>query len=262
MLDAVRLTCEHGVAVLTLARRDRANALDPTLAEALLAQFMALGAQPGVKAVLLQADGPRFGVGGDLACFDGASPAEALDAARQVLRPLHALMQAVRESPLPVVCAVRGVAAGGSLALALACDIGIWAEDCRLVPAYAAIGATPDCGLTWTLTQALGPQRALQWLLDGSTLTAAQARDRGLLHHVLPDAQVADAALAMARRVAGLSPQAVAATKRLVHRATLQAWQDQLALEFQAFAVSAQTVEFGQRVRALRARAMPAPAQP
>lgn len=258
----VRLALDDGVAVLTLARAAQANALDPALAEALLAGFMALGAQPQVRAVLLQADGPRFGVGGDLAGFDVPNPAASAEAARQVLRPLHALMQALRDSPLPVVCAVRGVAAGGSLALALACDLGVWADDCRLVPAYAALGATPDCGLTWTLARALGPQRALQWLLDGSALTGAQARDLGLLHQVLPDAQVAEAALALARRLAALPPQAVAATKQLVHRAPLQAWPEQLAQEYQSFVACAQSEAFGRRVRALRQRRVVAPGRP
>lgn len=248
----VRLSVEDGIATLTLSRPDRANALDPALADALFQAFLELGGQPQIRAVLLQADGPRFGVGGDLACFDTPTPAETAAAARAILRPLHALMQAMRESPLPVVCAVRGVAAGGSLALALACDISVWAEGCRLVPAYAALGATPDCGLTWTLTQAIGPQRALQWLLDGTTLSAEQARSIGLVQHVVHDDQVRGVARAFAERVAALSPQAVARTKRLVHQAQLQPWPAQLAAEYEAFTACAQGEEFAARVRALR----------
>lgn len=248
----VRTEVADGVGSLVMARAARSNALDAPTAEALDAAFERLAHDPSVRCVLLRAEGRRFGVGGDLDAFDVSSPETSTASVERLLQPLHRLMRRLRSCPLPVVAAVGGVAAGGSLSLALACDVGVWAAGTRLVPAYAALGCPPDCGLTWTLARALGPQRAIEWLLDGSAMTAEEARDAGLLRHVVPPEELLPRAFEMARQLATLAPTAVFATKRLVHDATARSWAVQLDAEQDAFTAAAATPAFLARVRAAR----------
>lgn len=235
----VLLDIEQPMATLTLNRPARHNALDQCLADTLLAVLRELEGQPDVRCVLLRAAGRSFGVGGDLATFTGGPPGA--ERGRQLLDTLHAAVRVIARSDKLYVCAAQGAVAGGSLGLALSCDYWLWADDARLTPAYAKLAATPDCGLTWTLARALGPRRALQWLLDGTTWSASRAMVEGLGYGVALQGSLDAAARDLAERLAQLSPHAVRGTKRLMAGAgtrDLEAQLDQEASEFLACSVT------------------------
>ncbi|HSV70996.1 MAG TPA: enoyl-CoA hydratase-related protein [Methylibium sp.] len=247
--DHVLAEIDGALGTITLNRPQRHNALDLALATDLLDVLHGVLARPTVRCVLLRAAGTSFGVGGDIAAF--VDEAQAVLTARRLLALLHGVVRVVRQADRPVVCAVQGAAAGGSLGLALACDVGVWAADARLVPAYAKLGASPDCGLSWTLSRALGPQRALEWLLDGSSLSATQAQALGLVRHVVePDALQAQAR-GVAERLSELSAVAVVRTKQLIARASRSTLDEQLDGELQSFIGCVATEPFRSSVQAL-----------
>jgi 2-(1,2-epoxy-1,2-dihydrophenyl)acetyl-CoA isomerase len=242
---------DGAIGTITLNRPQQRNALDITLASELLDVVQSLLGRQSVRCVLLQAAGESFGVGGDIRLL--ADETQAVPAVRRLLTILHEVVRVIRQSDRPVVCAVQGAVAGGSLSLALACDVGVWASNAKLVPAYAKLGASPDCGLSWTLARALGPHRALEWLLDGSALSATQAQALGLLRHVVEPAVLQAQSRAMAERLSALSPAAVAHSKRLVAQAPRSTLDEQLDAELQSFLQCVATEPFRANVHAMAA---------
>lgn len=246
--DPVLTENDGPVGIITLNCPERSNALDEKLATYLLEALRRVLAHPEIRCVLLKANGKFFGVGGDLETF--TDEAQALAKARRLLALLHAVVRTIREAERVVISAVQGTAAGGSLSLALACDLSVWASNAKLVPAYASLGATPDCGLTWTLARVMGSQRALDWLLDGRAMTAIQAHSIGLVQHVVEADALYPRALAIAHHVADLSPRAVAGTKRLLEKAGGTTLAEQLDAEKKAFESCVESQEFREKVRA------------
>ena len=249
----VLLDIDEGVATLTLNRPAQHNALNQVLAEALLAALEELDHRDGVRCVLLRAAGRSFGVGGDLSTFADASLSD--DRARRLLTTLSAAVLRIHRSDKLFVSAAQGAVAGGSLSLALCCDYWLWGHDATLTPAYSRLAATPDCGLTWTLSRALGPQRALQWLLDGTAWSANRAMVEGLGYGVAPAGSLDAAARELAERVARVSPQAVRGTKRLLDGVQARDLAAQLEHETTEFLACAGSDEFRQRVEAFKGNA-------
>jgi 2-(1,2-epoxy-1,2-dihydrophenyl)acetyl-CoA isomerase len=242
---------DGAIGTITLNRPQQRNALDITLASELLDVVQSLLGRQSVRCVLLQAAGESFGVGGDIRLL--ADETQAVPAVRHLLTILHEVVRVIRQSDRPVVCAVQGAVAGGSLSLALACDVGVWASNAKLVPAYAKLGASPDCGLSWTLARALGPQRALEWLLDGSALTATQAQALGLLRHIVEPDMLQAHSRAMAERMSALSTDAVAHSKRLIAQSLRSTFDEQLDSELASFLQCVVTEPFRVNVHALAA---------
>jgi 2-(1,2-epoxy-1,2-dihydrophenyl)acetyl-CoA isomerase len=116
-----------------------------------------------------------------------------------------------------VIVAVQGFAAGGGgFGLVCAADLVIAAESAKFLPGATRVGMAPDAGVTVTLPRIVGLRRATEILLTNPTLTAADALALGLINKVVPDADLADEALAYARSIAKGAPRALAATKRLL----------------------------------------------
>jgi enoyl-CoA hydratase/carnithine racemase len=132
---------------------------------------------------------------------------------------MHRLFNRMGRSDVVFVAAINGMALGGGLELALACDIRLMAigpDICVGLP-EALIGILPGGGGTQRLTRAVGPARALQMMLDGTVLSASEATDLGVVHAAVPKAELMAAALSTARRAAQRSPWTVGMLKRAVY---------------------------------------------
>jgi 2-(1,2-epoxy-1,2-dihydrophenyl)acetyl-CoA isomerase len=116
----------------------------------------------------------------------------------------------------PVVAAVQGAAAGAGLAVVLSADVVVSARGTKYLTAYAGVGLTPDCGLSWLLPRAVGQQRALELALTGRVLSADEARDWGLVTSVVEDDELASQAQALAERLAVAPPFALGQARRLI----------------------------------------------
>ena len=167
-----------------------------------------------VGAVILDAAGPAFCAGGDVLAMatSGATGADVTAAAHTI----HDGIRTFVESSKPIVAAVQGAVAGGGLGLMLTADYIVAAEQSRFVSKYANIGLTPDLGVSTLLPAAVGQRRALQLLLQDLTIDAAEALDWGLVAEVVPAAEVAARAEAVARFWLDNATGAFGQAKRLV----------------------------------------------
>lgn len=159
--------------------------------------------------------------------------------------------------PKPVIAALPGVAAGGGLSLALAADWRVASDTATLVTAFTALGAVPDGGLSFFLPHYLGIGLAQELLFGPSRLTAARARELGLVHEVVPFAELPARGRARAAELAAGPTLAYGATKRLLLAAFHESAQTQMMLERRAAVEAAGRGELPEGIRAFRERRPP-----
>src|SRR5438445_6600752 len=235
-----------GYRQITLNRPERLNALTVEMAAALAAALDDAVADKTCRAILLTGAGRGFCAGQDLTEIIGASPAD-LD---RLLAHYHPLILKIRASPIPVVCAVNGVAAGAGANLALACDIVLAARSASFVQAFARIGLVPDCGGTWFLPRLIGNARARALAMLAEPLPAATAAEWGLIWQAVDDDRLMPEAQALAARLATQATTALALTKRALDAAATNPLDRQLDLERDLQAEAGATPDHREGVRA------------
>ncbi len=212
---ALRYEVADAVATITLDRPDALNALTVGLKADLLAAFGDVARDRAVRAVVLTGAGRAFCSGQDLKERLGPDAAPLAVELRERYNPI---IRAMRTLDRPIVGAINGVAAGAGASLAFACDIRLAAEGATFVLAFGRIGLVPDSGATWLLPRLVGAAKAAELALLGDPLSAADAERFGLVARVVPAEALADEARAVAVRLAGLAPRALALTKRALER--------------------------------------------
>lgn len=247
--DMVVVARQGAVLTVTMNRPEMLNVLDERLADALLAAFEPIAADAGIRAVVLAGAGRSFIAGGDLSRFQ-ADLAAAPETAGQLIGRFHALMRLIKALPQPVIAAVQGSVAGGGVGLALACDFVVAAQGASFLSAYTKLGTNPDGGTTWSLARLLGPRRALEFVLLNEKMDAQTALSLGLVNRVVPEAELAGAALALAERLSQCSFEANRASKALVQAAMEGSFDEQLDLEQRAFSANAGSADFREGIQA------------
>lgn len=205
-----------GVAHLRLARPEAANGLNVELLRALHEAVLRIHGEGRVRAVLLTGEGKHFCAGGDVHTF--LAKGEALPGYIRVATALLQLATAalIRLNP-PVVAAVQGFAAGGGgMGLVCSSDFVVAGESTRFLAGATRVAMVPDAGVSVTLTQLVGFRRAMEILMLNPTITAAEAKDMGLVTRVVADERLMDEAWSLARQLAAGAPAALANTKRLL----------------------------------------------
>ena len=200
------------VARITLNRPERLNSFNVQMHEALAAALDRAEAD-GARALLLTGSGRGFCAGQDLSDRAVAPGGEAPDLGASVERFYNPLIRRLTSMPLPVVCAVNGVAAGAGANIALACDIVLAARSAKFIQSFAGIGLIPDSGGTWVLPRLAGQARALGLALTGEPLPAERAEAWGLIWRCLDDEALLPEAEALAVRLASGPTRGLAATK-------------------------------------------------
>lgn len=240
-LTGIRYAVEGAVARITFARPEVSNSVDLPTARSIDEAVAAAAADEAVKVVLLDADGPRFCAGGDV-----ASMASAADPQAYLLDLAHALdgaLQRLAGLEKPVVAAVQGAAAGAGLATVLAADVVVAARGTRFLTAYAGVGLTPDCGLSYQLPRAVGQQRALELALTGRVLDADEALSWGLVTQVVEPDELAAAVAELAGRLADSSVFALGQAKRLIRSSWTQSRAESGADEARTISAAVATPE-------------------
>jgi len=227
---SVRSKIDGGIATITLDRPEALNALTIEMKEELLAALGAVARDRAVRAVVLTGAGRAFCAGQDLKERLAPTPTPLAVEVRERFNPIIRAMRTMRQ---PVVGAINGVAAGAGASLAFACDLRIAAEAASFVLAFGRIGLVPDSGATWFLPRLVGPAKAAELALLGSSLSAADAERFGLVVTVVPAEALAAEARAIATRLAELAPRALAHTKRALDRSWSVGLDD--ALEDEAY---------------------------
>ncbi|MCI4337155.1 MAG: enoyl-CoA hydratase-related protein [Thermoplasmata archaeon] len=241
------------VAEVRISRPDRLNALDVPSFRRLREHLEAVGRDPEIRAVILTGEGKAFCAGGDVASMEEHRVAGDLPRLFHELTGEQEL--SVRElmtMPKPVVAALNGVAAGGGMALALACDWRIAAETAQLIPAFPSLGAVPDGGLTYLLPHFLGIGLAQELLFTRARVPAGRARELGLVHEVVAEDRLASRARERAVELAEGPTFAYGWMKRLMVSAFSNSLESQLALERQGAVEAARRGELPEGIQAFR----------
>jgi len=245
-----------GVAQLLLNRPDHANTIDLATARELLQVANDLHSHGGVRAVVLTGAGRRFCAGGDLHSFDGVD-GDLGHHLEELTSHLHAAIVRLHALDAPLVAGVHGVAAGAGFSLACGADLLVAGSETTFVLAYAGVGLTPDAGGSWFLPRLVGLGRALDLALTNRTISAHEAEAWGLVTRVVPEADVAAAALELARGLADGPVRALASAKRLLHASLGNSLAGQLADETRRLGAAARTAEGREGVAAFAQRRPP-----
>jgi 2-(1,2-epoxy-1,2-dihydrophenyl)acetyl-CoA isomerase len=229
--ENILFTIEDRVARLTLNRPDRLNSFNDAMHAEVRDALGRLRADTTARVLLLTGAGRAFCAGqdlGDRAVAPGSVP---VDLGSSIERNYRPLVLSLRSLPLPVVCAVNGVAAGAGANIALACDIVIAARSASFIQAFCKIGLVPDSGGTYFLPRLIGTARAIGLSMLGDKLTAEQAAQWGLIWHCVEDAALGDTVEKLLRTLAGAPTAGLAATKRALYASGGNSLEQQLDLE-------------------------------
>lgn len=240
-----------GVAHIRLNRPESANGLDIELLKALDEVVMRVHGDGRVRSVLITGEGRNFCAGGDVHTFlaKGSELPHYIRVATGYLQRVAAGL--LRLNP-PVVCAVQGFAAGGGgMGLVCSSDFVVAAESAKFLAGATRVGMVPDAGVSVTLVQLVGLRRATEILMLNPTLSAAEAREIGLVTRVVPDAALLDEALGIARQLAAGAPAALANTKRLLWSGIGQGVEAAMPEENSTQAVLAGTADALEGLRAV-----------
>jgi 2-(1,2-epoxy-1,2-dihydrophenyl)acetyl-CoA isomerase len=202
------------VALITLDRPDRLNAIDVGLSRDVVAHLGRAGTE--ARAVVLTGEGKAFCSGADLSGFIDEYEEGGPDLARHLDEEFHPIVTAISECRVPTVAAVNGVAAGAGMGLALGCDLRVMSESAYFTSAFTAIGLVPDSGSTWLLPHHLGTSLAIELAMTNRRLGAEEALARGLCVAVALDGESVSRAMELAEDLADLPTDALVSTRRLV----------------------------------------------
>jgi enoyl-CoA hydratase len=212
-------TRNEDIALLTLRRPERLNALSWEMVEELHAAIDAVGKDSSVRVLVLTGAGRGFCSGIDLGADDAVGTAEGMVSVFDRQELVASLATALRAIPQPVIAAVNGPAAGGGLALALAADVRIAAPQARFNVAFVRIGLSGgDVGVSYLLPRIVGLGTASEMMLTGRLVESEEALRTGLVNRVVAPESLLDAALDLAAEIATNSPFGVRMTKRALQR--------------------------------------------
>jgi enoyl-CoA hydratase len=216
------------IAVLTLNRPKAANTLSRQLMEELIAATDELRADESVRAVIITGAGERHFCG-------GADLRDAGDSARggKIVVPPRMAIDEIERLPQPVIAAINGAAMGGGCEIALCCDFRLIADDAKIGLTEISFGALPGGGGTQRLPRLIGVGKAKELIMFGKRLTADEALEIGLVHEVVPKAQLLQRAEAMATELCDLAPYALQGAKRCINEGLSMTLEQGLRLERQ-----------------------------
>jgi enoyl-CoA hydratase len=220
---------EQRTALVRLNRPKQLNALNGEVMDLLCDTLEELDRDDGVRAIVVTGNERAFAAGADIGEMAAASPIDMLRSNR------IAQWDRVRRIGTPVIAAVNGWCLGGGCELAMALDIVIAGEGARFGQPEITLGVIPGAGGTQRLTRAIGKSRAMEMILTGEPMAAAEALSRGLVARVVPDELAVEDALALAAKIATKSPVALRIAKEAVNAAYEMSLTDALAHERRLF---------------------------
>jgi 2-(1,2-epoxy-1,2-dihydrophenyl)acetyl-CoA isomerase len=258
--DGISIDVDGAVLVLTIDRPHTRNALDAHLMDVLIDRLDAAGQDESVRSILLRSAGVDFCSGADLVARNapgGAKPRVG-SIQRRLPTQAHRLVPTMLSVQVPIVCAVRGWAAGLGFHLALASDFCVASTTARFWEPFASRGFTPDSGGTWLLPRLVGVARARELLLLGRELSGSDALAWGLIHQAVPDDELDEVALTLASELAEGPTVALGLTKWLINVAADADIDTHLRNEAFALELSSRSQDFREGLVAFRDRRAPA----
>ena len=249
----IKVTAEGDIAIITLSDPATMNAagidMGAELGEALKAAALGPDAK---RAVVITGEGRGFCSGANLQSGPGGGkvdPDGKPDAGAALETIYNPMISTIRDLPIPVVTAVNGAAAGVGCSIALMGDLIVAAESAYFLQAFRRIGLVPDGGSTYILPRMIGRARAMEMMLLGEKIPAAQAHEWGMVNRLVPDADLMATALGLAKQLAD-GPMAIGLIRRMVWQSLDSSWTEQLNTERQTQRLAGKTEDFREGVAA------------
>lgn len=244
-----------GLLRIVIDRPERKGSLDAAAVRRLVEALEAAATDDSLRVILLTSSGPDFCSGSDwVASNAGGEKPRTGSVQRRTPLQAHRLVSLLLEVQLPVVCVVRGWAAGLGCQLALAADFTVAAEDSRFWFPFVKRGFTPDSGASWLVPRLVGVARAKELLMLGRPLSGRDAADWGLVHRAVPGGELDAAAGALAGELGASATVAVGLTKRCVNGALDGSMADAMEHESMALELSSRTADFREGLLAFTER--------
>lgn len=257
----IHFRLEAGIGTLTLNRPLARNSISEAMFRTLLETLEQCAALDSLRALVLRAEGPVFCAGGDVQFFQQlltVSVAERLQLLANYIGLAHQVILALANVPCPVVASIRGAAAGYGMSLACTADIIVAESGCLLVPAYGALGTTPDGGMTHLLPALIGEKRTLEILLLNRPVEVENALAWGLINRVCQTGTLDDTVEKIAGRIASGSQGVASRLKGLVRSGQVEVLAGQLEKELASFLSCAAEPDFEEGVHAFLEKREPA----
>lgn len=258
MSDTVLIDIDDNIALLTLNRPDKLNALNYAMVDGLMARLDAIEAARDVQAVILTGAGDRaFSAGADIREFSASLPHGADTAVRDFVRRGQAMTARLEAFPKPVIAAINGLAFGGGCEITEAVHLAIASEKALFAKPEINLGMPPTFGGTQRLPRLAGRKRALELLLTGDPFSPAHALEIGLINAVVPHDQLLPHARKLARRILRHSPLAAGRILTAVTRGLNMSISEGLQMESEQFARMVPTHDLREGLAAWMARRPP-----
>jgi enoyl-CoA hydratase len=209
MVEHVKTAVDNGIAIITISRPDKRNALDGTTHRQLLAALEAARTDKAVRVVILTGSGKAFVSGSDVKEFQGMKPVDIIH--RLFDQP--SAIEAAAEFPKPIIAMINGYCLGSGNELAMACDIRIASEDAKFGQPEINLGMVPGGGATQRLPRLIGLGKALYMMYTGAIIDSSEALRFGLVDLVVPHKQLKARTMTLAQMLANKSPVALAMIK-------------------------------------------------
>ena len=255
MSDILQIERYGGIAKLVMNDAKTRNALSPALVAALTAFLASANADETLTCIVLTAAGDGFCSGGNIKDMKSGIDPMFAGSAHQMQEGYRNGIQAIPRLfdalDVPVIAAVHGAAIGAGCDLSCMCDIRIASEDAKFAESFLRVGLVSGDGGAWFLPRVVGMPMALEMALTCRTLDAAEAKEWGLVTHVVPRESLVDKAMDMARQIAALPPRSARLNKRLIRRSLSLSLNDCLELSAAFQAIVQNTADQKEAVTAL-----------
>lgn len=246
----IQFDVADGIARLTLNRPEKLNSLTAAMHEEIRDALARARPESGVRVLLLTGAGRGFCAGQDLADSAVSATGSAIDLGAAVEKYYAPLVRSLRALPLPVVCAVNGVAAGAGANLALACDLVVAKQSASFIEPFCKLGLLPDTGGTYFLPRLVGTARAMGLAMLGTKLPARQAAEWGLIWKCVDDDKFDVEVESLLAELAAAPTLGLARTKQAIYNSACSTLEEQLLVEQHAMRALGQTRDFREGVDA------------
>jgi len=215
--ETMKYTVRDNIGHIRFTRPESANAVNPVFCKELKSVMSEIEADDSIQAISVTAEGKVFCAGGDLKEFNAAG--EGLpDVVEAMLEDLHDAIYMMNAIPKPFVAGIQGAAGGAGMSLVSAFDLVVSGESTKFTMAYTKVGLTPDGTSSYFLARHIGLRRMLDLTLTNRVLSAVEAEAWGLVNRVVPDEEIAEATIALAKQLADGAPNGAGTAKTVIYR--------------------------------------------
>lgn len=251
--DKILFSVSDGVAIIILNRPDKLNSFDRAMSLEVIHALDACKDDSGVRAVLITGEGRAFSAGQDLA--EAIAPGTRIE--EILTTQYNPIVRRIRALPKPVIAAVNGVAAGAGANIAYACDLTLAGESANFIQSFINIGLIPDSGGTFSLPRLVGMQRAFGQMIFAPKVSAKEAEAQGMIWKAVPDAELMNEAIALAKKLAAMPTKAIALTKDALNRSMTNSMDAQLDVENELQTIAGRSYDYNEGVKAFLEKRKP-----